>query len=189
LNLFDFTKPEIFWAAAGLFVAIGLYVLDKALGIWSRRRESAKSVPVIERFHHAPNTNHPDWEVISFSVRNRDDLRWMVEAIQFTSPRHCKALNESLLIDPLGADDPDPNTIDLDDLSNSVTLNWELAPAGQKRQTLIAGDNDTHYFTIWVYLPRRSFEISVSSSLILRSSPQNRETIKIAFTIPAATIR
>lgn len=189
MSLFDFSDPSIFWAAAGIVVAVALYFLDKTFGFLSRRREDSQSIPVVEKFRHAPSAEYPDWEVVTFSVRNREDLRWTVDAIQFTSPLHGKAVNQSLLINHVMGGDPDPRTVDISELSNTVTLNWELAPAGQKRPTLIAGDNDTHYFTIWLHLPRRNFEISVSSSLILRSNPQNREIVKIAFTIPAATIR
>lgn len=188
MNLFDLGRPEIFWGAAAVAVTVVFYFSDKIIAFLAmRRQDGAGRVPVVESFDHSPSREFSDWEIITFSVRNRDDLRWKIEELRFSTPHHCKAVNQSALIDHIEGGDPSPAAVDLATLSNVVVLNWELAPAGQKRPTLIAGDNDTHYLTIWVYLPRRSSDIFCSSSLILRSNPQKRETIKIEFTSPAIT--
>ncbi|MXN46090.1 hypothetical protein GR138_12905 [Shinella kummerowiae] len=189
MNLLAIDSPGTLWAAIGVGVMIVFYFSDKIIAALMAlvRRTKAANVPVVERLSHTRSAEHPNWEILNFSVRNRDDLRWTIEALRFSSPHHCKAINQSALIDHIEGGDPNPDAVDLASLSNEVALNWELAPAGQKRPTLIAGDNDTHYLTIWVYLPRRSSEIFCSSSLILRSNPQKREMIKIEFTSPAIT--
>lgn len=157
------------WLLVPILLGIGGYY-------WQRRgviEQSEPDLPAIEGLSAEWLNGADGWCQISFAIRNFEKVRWYLDDARVTLPVGAKITATVPLLPPPNEWTPggiDLARLDPNGLTNSCRLAVDLAPAGTHSGTLIMGLNSVELQSLWVFVPPRSEDSSLSIILTLRSS-------------------